>query len=126
MHRSVRIGLTVGYVVFVIAIVCGLLQARVWVRQTYSTPQATENWQKLTRKLEQRQENDPSAVKRPAQRSAQPPIKILFSKNFPVILTWSLVIMSILYWSVGIMTTGALRTPSRPPASPDHDAPPRV
>ena len=40
------------------------------------------------------------------------------------IVAWSLVILSILYWSVGIMIAGAMRTPSHQPASFDHDASP--
>lgn len=113
-----------GYIILLVLVIYGLLQARVWVAQTYGTPQATENWQKLTQELEQRQESDHSPVKRPAQRSAEPPIKILFSENFPAIVAWSLVILSILYWSVGIMIAGAMRTPSHQPASFDHDASP--
>lgn len=124
MHRHTLMGMAAGYVVLVGIIIYGLLQARVWVAKTYDTPEATENWQKLTQELEQRQDRDHSAAKRPPQRSAEPPIKILFSENFPAIVIWSLVILSILYWSVGIMITGAMRTPSHQPASLDHDAPP--
>ncbi|MBA2115628.1 hypothetical protein [Bremerella alba] len=126
MHRPLLMGMAAGYVVLMGVLVFGLLQARVWVAQTYDTPEATENWQKLTQSLEQRQNQGRSPVKRPRQRSDQPPIKILFSENFPAIVAWSLVIMSILYWSVGIMIAGALRTPSHQPASADADAPPRV
>lgn len=117
-------GMAIGYVLLVVAIICGLLQARVWVAKTYGTPEATRNWQKLTEELEQRQDRDHSTAKRPPQRSAEPPIKILFSENFPAIVTWSLVILSILYWSVGIMIAGAMRTPSHHPASLGDDAPP--
>lgn len=123
MHRRTLIGMWVGYVLLVIVVVYGLLQTRQWVARTYDTPQATENWQKLTEELDQRQDRDHSSAIRPVQRSAEPPIKILFSKNFPAIVTWSLVILSILYWSVGIMIAGALRTPSHDPASLVDDAP---
>lgn len=126
MHRHTLMGMAIGYVVFAGIILCGLLQARGWVSQTYDTPQASENWRKLTQDLEQRQKEDHSPVKRPAQRSAEPPIKILFSENFPAIVTWSLVILSILYWSVGIMIAGAMRTPGHQPVSLDDDAPPSV
>lgn len=124
MHRKAFMAMAAGYIILLVLVIYGLLQARVWVAQTYGTPQATENWQKLTQELEQRQESDHSPVKRPAQRSAEPPIKILFSENFPAIVAWSLVILSILYWSVGIMIAGAMRTPSHQPASFDHDASP--
>ncbi|QDU76975.1 hypothetical protein Pan97_40340 [Bremerella volcania] len=124
MHRQTLMGIGAGYVALLGLVTYGLLQARNWVAQTYDTPEATENWQKLTQELEQRQDRGHSPVKRPAQRSSVPPIKILFSENFPAIVAWSLVILSILYWSVGIMIAGALRTPSHHPASVDDDAPP--
>ena len=126
MHRPTLIVIAAGYVLLVGVIVFGLLQARTWVAKNYSTPEATANWQKLTEDLEQRQESNRSPVKRPSQRSEKPPIQILFSENFPAIVTWSLVILSILYWSVGIMITGALRTPSHQPASLGDDGSPRV
>ncbi|PQO25334.1 hypothetical protein C5Y96_25925 [Blastopirellula marina] len=123
MHRRTLIGMWGGYVLLVIVVVYGLLQTRQWVALTYNTPQATENWQKLTEELDQRQDRDHTSAIRPVQRSAEPPIKILFSKNFPTIVTWSLVILSILYWSVGIMIAGALRTPNHHPTSIGDDAP---
>jgi len=122
MHRRTWFPMAIGYVILVSAIVFGLVQARRWVARTYDTPQATENWNRLTQDLQQRQDQGHSPVKRPSQRSAQPPIKILFSENFPAIVAWSLVILSILYWSVGIMIAGAMRTPSHHPASLDEDA----
>lgn len=126
MHRLALMGMAAGYVVLMVALIFGLLQARGWVAQTYDTPEATENWQKLAQSLEQRKNSDRSPVKRPSQRSDEPPIKILFSENFPAVVAWSLVILSILYWSVGIMIAGALRTPSQHPESFVDDATPRV
>ncbi len=123
MHRRTLLALAAIYAVLLGFVCWGLIETRAWVLQTYGTAEATENWNDFRQALTQGEDPIPSPVNRPNQRSDEPPIKILFSENFLAIVIWSAVILSILYWSVGIMIAGAMRTPSHPPASLDDDAP---
>ncbi|GAA4440448.1 hypothetical protein [Bremerella cremea] len=114
--------LGIVYALLVALGITGLVHARTWVLATYDTPSETEKWNDFRQAISEGQNEGHSPVKRRTPGSQQPPIKILFSENFAAIVIWSIVFLSILYWSVGIMMVGALRTPSHVPAS-DDDAP---
>ncbi len=123
MHRRTFVVLVAIYAILVGLTVWGLLETRSWVVATYNTPQETENWNELREALhEKKRAENPSQPNHP-KRSVEPPIKILFSENFPTVVTWAIVFLSILYWSVGIMMVGAIRTSNQLPASPPNDAP---
>lgn len=115
--------LAVFYAILVGLTIWGLLETRAWVTKTYDTPQATENWQELREALHKKKKAENPSQPSPPKRSGEPPIKILFSENFLTVVTWAVVFLSILYWSVGIMIAGAIRTSNQLPASPNNDAP---
>ena len=117
------LGMLALYLVLLGAAIWGLVETRSWVVATYSTPAEEKNWNEFRAAIEQRQNDPHSPVQRSSQRGDEPPIKILFTDNLPAVLLWALLFLSILYWSVGIMMVGALRTSNQPPAqrSPDTD-----
>lgn len=123
MHRRTLLGLALVYAILTGATVWGLFEARSWVATTYDTTEETENWQELRSTLHERKKAENPDNPIPRQRSAEPPIKILFSENFPTVVTWAVLFLSILYWSVGILMAGAIRTSNNIPASPHDDAP---
>ncbi|PQO29352.1 hypothetical protein DTL21_25115 [Bremerella cremea] len=123
MHRRTLLALSAIYAILVGLTVWGLFQARFWVVATYDTPQETENWNELREALHQKKKAEDPSEPSPPKRSAEPPIKILFSENFLTVVTWAIVFLSILYWSVGVMAAGAIRTSNQFPASPPDDAP---
>ncbi|MBI1246780.1 hypothetical protein GC197_02915 [bacterium] len=124
MRRRTWIVMTAVYLLLLGSGIWGLFAFRDWVLTTYATPAATENWNDFRESIEEGQSKPHSPVKRPPRRSEEPPFKVLFSKNFGAIVLWSSTFLSILYWSVGIMMAGALRTPSQVSTSPDDDVPP--
>ncbi|RCS54850.1 hypothetical protein DTL42_06965 [Bremerella cremea] len=123
MPRRTLLILAFVYTILVGLTVWGLFETRSWVAKTYDTPQATENWQELREALHEKKKAENLSQPSPPKRSVEPPIKILFSENFPTVVTWAVVFLSILYWSVGIMIAGAIRTSNQLPASPNNDAP---
>lgn len=123
MHRRTLLIFIALYAILVGLTVWGLLQARSWVVATYDTPQETENWNELREALHEKKKAENPAHPDPRKRSTEPPIKILFSENFLTVVTWAIVFLSILYWSVGIMFAGAMRTSNQIAASPPDDSP---
>jgi len=99
------------YVFLCGAILVGLFQAREVVRQTYSTKQEAENWQQLTADLETHRGRPRTSMAAGKRAAVRPPIAILFSENFALVLTWSLLFSSILYWVGALLLVGAFRTP---------------
>lgn len=121
MHRKILLGLVVVYAILTGATVWGLVEARSWVESTYTTPEASESWNELRETLHERKKAENPDNPNPPQRSAEPPIQVLFSENFPTVVTWAVVFLSILYWSVAIFMAGAIRTSNQITASPHDD-----
>src|SRR5689334_19187657 len=102
-----------GYVAVVAMIATGMLRLRQSIIADYSTPEAGAAWQSWRNDVEKKQSNLGDVEHREV-RAQEPPALVWMRDYFFISLTGAIFFISLLYWVLVWMLTGALQGSSIP------------
>jgi Na+/H+-dicarboxylate symporter len=97
LGRLFQLGWFVGYLITMAAILCGMIALRNKQLDGNHSASTQADWQQWRHEVE-RQSTGKGPVQRSIPKSLDPPIMILFSENFAVILIFSLLFGSAFYF----------------------------
>jgi hypothetical protein len=96
----------IGYAVVAAGVVFGLVSARESVQSSLNTEASQQDWEAWRKQVEQ-QAPEERTVQRSIPRSAEPPALVLLRDHFGVCLVASLIMSSVLYWTLAFFVRGA-------------------
>jgi hypothetical protein len=99
------------YVLLMAAAIWWLVAARGDALAESAAPEGQSDWQTWREDVE-RQQSEPTPVRRRVPESIEPPAVVLLRDHFGAILAGSLVLTSVLYWVTAWMVSGALAAKS--------------